>query len=256
MSNFVDFLFSMNCIQILLRNLSTSKILCSDDLFVHRDNSDNNPNTPFEFTEANLTRLKAIIQNYPEGAQRSALGAALDIVQRQIGWIPISAMHIVAEILSIPRMRVYEYATFHTMAKRRYRGKFNIKVCVTTPCMIRGSDEILQAVEVATKCIEGGLSDDGLFGVDTVQCQGACVHAPLLVIDDDYFEDVTVNDVYSIIQTLRNGCIPPPGPQSGRYGAEPACGLTTLLEPPPPPGYGLQKALLQETPKHPSPKTK
>ncbi|CAK1602116.1 unnamed protein product [Parnassius mnemosyne] len=242
--------------QNILRSLSTSKLLCSDDLFVHRDNSDNNPNTPFEFTEANLTRLKALIQNYPEGAQRSALGAALDIVQRQIGWIPISAMHKVAEILSIPRMRVYEYATFYTMAKRRYRGKFNIKVCVTTPCMIRGSDEILQAVEDATKCVEGGLSADGMFGVDTVQCQGACVHAPLLVVDDDYFEDVTINDVYKIIQTLRCGGIPPPGPQSGRYAAEPAYGRTTLLEPPPSPGYGLQNALLPETPQRPSPKKK
>ncbi|CAH2050488.1 unnamed protein product, partial [Iphiclides podalirius] len=192
-----------------------------------------------------MKRLRAVIQNYPKGAQRSALGAALDIVQRQIGWIPISAMHKVAKILSIPRMRVYEYATFYTMCKRRYRGKFNIKVCVTTPCMIRGSDLILQAAEDATGCAEGGLSKDKLFGVDIVQCQGACANAPVMVVNDDYFEDLTVCDVYNIVETLKCGGIPPAGPQSGRYAAEPACGQTTLCEPPQGPGFGVQGALLK-----------
>ncbi|XP_045537235.1 NADH dehydrogenase [ubiquinone] flavoprotein 2, mitochondrial [Papilio machaon] len=230
-------------LRCLLRNVSTSKQLRSDELVVHRDNPENNPKTPFEFSEANLNRLCAIIQNYPEGAQRSALGAALDLVQRQIGWIPISAMHKVAEILSLPRMRVYEFATFYTMCKRRNRGKFNVKVCVTTPCMIRGSDIILQAVEVATKCKTGGLSEDGVFGVDIVQCQGACANAPVMVVNDDYYEDLTLDNVYEIINALKAGCIPPQGPQSGRFCAEPCCGQASLLEPPPAPGFKLQPAL-------------
>ncbi|XP_050681416.1 NADH dehydrogenase [ubiquinone] flavoprotein 2, mitochondrial-like [Leptidea sinapis] len=225
-----------------IRNLSTTRLLKSE-LVVHRDSPDNNASTPFEFTEANMSRICALIKNYPEGCQRSALFGALDIVQRQIGWVPISAMHKVAEVLRIPRMRVYEWATFYTMYKRRYRGKYNIKVCVTTPCMLLGSDVILRAVEQATCCYTGKLSPDGMFGVDTVQCQGACANAPLMVVDDDYYEDVTVCDVYRIIETLKCGGIPPAGPQSGRCAAEPISGQTTLLECPPPPGFGIQASL-------------
>ncbi|XP_068626477.1 NADH dehydrogenase [ubiquinone] flavoprotein 2, mitochondrial-like [Battus philenor] len=233
-------LIQMKCIA---RKISISQQHRSEELFVHRDSPDNNPCTPFEFSQPNMTRLNALIKNYPEGAQRSAVGAALDIVQRQIGWIPISAMHKVAEILSMPRMRVYEFATFYTMCKRRFRGKFNVKVCVTTPCMIRGSDMILEAVESATGCHTGGLSEDGLFGVDIVQCQGACANAPVVVVDDDYFEDLTIHNICEIIRVLKCGGIPQPGPQSGRFVAEPICGLTSLLVEPPGPGYKLQPAL-------------
>ncbi|XP_047530220.1 probable NADH dehydrogenase [ubiquinone] flavoprotein 2, mitochondrial [Vanessa atalanta] len=227
----------------LFRNISTSKYFFSEELNVHRDTKDNNANTPFEFSEANLKRLSAIIQNYPEGFQRSAISAAMDIVQRQIGWVPISAMHKVAEVLSIPRMRVYEWATFYSMIKRRYRGKYNVKVCVTTPCMLRGADTILQVVEETTLCCTGGVSADGMFGVDIVQCQGACVNAPVIVVDDDYYEDVNECDVHNIIQTLRCGRIPPWGPQSDRFASEPITGKTTLIEEPPPPGFGLQPSL-------------
>ncbi|CAB3240794.1 unnamed protein product [Arctia plantaginis] len=222
---------------VCARKVYTTPKLTSDELVVHRDSDDNNCETPFQFTEANMVRLAAIIQNYPKGAQRSAISSALDIVQRQIGWVPISAMHKVAELLSIPRIRVYEWATFYTMTKRRFRGKFNVKVCVTTPCMLRGSDIILKAVEEATCCSVGKLSDDKMFGVDIVQCQGACVNAPVMAVDDDYYEDLNVCDVYNIIKTLKAGGIPPPGPQSGRYAAEPYCGQQTLLMCVPEPGY-------------------
>ncbi|XP_072942705.1 NADH dehydrogenase [ubiquinone] flavoprotein 2, mitochondrial-like [Epargyreus clarus] len=235
--------FLLSNVTRLVRRFSTSKWNRSEELNVHRDSADNNCSTPFEFTEANMLRLAAIIQNYPEGAQRSAVGAAMDIVQRQIGWIPISAMHKVAELLQMPRMRVYEWATFYTMNKRHFRGKFHVKVCVTTPCMLRGSDIILGAVEEATCCCAGSLSNDGMFGVDIVQCQGACANAPVLVVNDDYYEDLNVCDVHNIIQTLRCGGIPPFGPQNGRYSCEPCGGPTCLCENPPPPGFGLQPAL-------------
>ncbi|CAG9117437.1 unnamed protein product [Plutella xylostella] len=227
----------------ILRAVSTSSSLGSEELAVHRDSKDNNPNTPFNFTEANMERLEAIIKNYPVGFQRSALAAAVDLAQRQAGWLPVSAMHRVAEVLDMPRMRVYEWATFYTMVKRRFKGKYNIKVCVTTPCMLRGSDQILEVVEKATCCRLGEVSRDGLFGVETVQCQGACVNAPVLVVDDDYYEDVTPDDVCNIINSIRLGTIPSQGPQNGRYAAEPVTGLTTLCGPPPCPGHGLQKAL-------------
>ncbi|CAH1639766.1 unnamed protein product [Spodoptera littoralis] len=193
-----------------------------------------------------MKRIQAIVQNYPEGSQTSAISMALDIVQRQIGWIPISAMHKVAELLSMPRMRVYEWATFYTMCKREYRGKYNVKICKSLPCMLRGSDFIIRAVEDATGCCAGGLSDDKMFGVDLVECQGACVNAPVIAIDDDYYEDLTVCDVYNIIEKLRCGDIPPSGPQGGRYAAEPCCGLTSLQTGPPPPGYCIQEALRQD----------
>ncbi|KAL0851111.1 hypothetical protein ABMA28_006981 [Loxostege sticticalis] len=220
----------LEVVPFLLKTLSTSPKLSAEELFVHRDSTDNNANTPFEFTEPNMARLAALVQNYPVGAQRAAVGPALDIVQRQMGWVPISAMHKVAEILSIPRMRVYEWATFYTMNKRRFRGKFNVKVCITTPCMLRGSDIILQAIEEATCC----------------SCQGACVNAPMFVVDDDYYEDVNVCDVYNIIQTIKCGKIPPCGPQNGRYAAEPITGLTSLCEVPRPPGFGVQPALFNK----------
>ncbi|XP_037298758.1 NADH dehydrogenase [ubiquinone] flavoprotein 2, mitochondrial isoform X2 [Manduca sexta] len=158
------------------------------ELSVHRDSVDNNANTPFEFTEANMMRIAALIQNYPVGAQKAAVGACLDIVQRQMGWIPISAMHKVAEILSMPRMRVYEWVSFYTMNKRHFRGQFHIQVCTTTPCMLRGAEEILDAVEQSCCCCAGGLSADGMFGVDIVECQGACVNAPMFVVNDDYYK--------------------------------------------------------------------
>ncbi|KOB77658.1 putative NADH dehydrogenase [Operophtera brumata] len=149
--------------------IATTSLRFSDELAVHRDSPENNATTPFEFTEPNLARIAAQIQNYPEGCHRSALGAALDIAQRQMGWLPISAMHKVAEILSIPRVRVYEYATFYTMNKRHSRGKYHVKICATTPCMLMGAESILMAAEDACGCKAGSVSSDGMFGVDTVE---------------------------------------------------------------------------------------
>ncbi|XP_075982028.1 NADH dehydrogenase [ubiquinone] flavoprotein 2, mitochondrial-like [Anticarsia gemmatalis] len=242
---------------ICARKFFTTPKLISDELVVHRDTNDNNPEVPFQFTEANMMRIAAIIQNYPKGAQRAAVSFAIDIAQRQMGWVPISAMHKIAELLSMPRMRVYEWATFYTMTRRRFRGKFHVKVCKTTPCMLRGSDIILQTVEEATNCTVGGLSEDKMFGLDVVECQGACVNAPVMVVNDDYYEDLNVCDVYNIIQTLKCGGIPPWGPQSGRASCEPHCGQMSLLEMPPPPGFMMQDALIgSEVSKPPKPKSK
>ncbi|KAJ8735609.1 hypothetical protein PYW07_007229 [Mythimna separata] len=225
---------------IYSRKLYTTPHRFSELLLVHRDTKENNPKIPFQFTDANMKRIQALVQNYPAGSERSAISMVMDIVQRQIGWIPISAQHKVAELLSIPRIRVYEWVTFYSMCKRVYRGKFHVKICKCLPCMLRGSDVIVQAVEDATRCTVGGISGDSLFAVDLVECQGACANAPVIAIDDDYYEDLNVYDVYNIIQTLKCGLIPPAGPQNGRYAAEPICGLTSLLTCPPEPGHGLQ----------------
>ncbi|KAJ8736303.1 hypothetical protein PYW08_006959 [Mythimna loreyi] len=228
------------------RNLYTAPHRFSDLLLVHRDTEENNPNVPFQFTDANMKRIQAIIQHYPVGSERSAISMIMDIVQRQIGWIPISAQHKVAQLLRIPRIRVYEWVTFYSMCKRIYKGKFHVKVCRSLPCMLRGSDVIVRAVEDATCCSIGGTSADALFAVDLVECQGACANAPVIAIEDDYYEDISVYDVYNIIQTLRCGMIPPSGPQNGRYAAEPICGLTSLVNNPPEPGHGIQECLQEK----------
>uniref|UniRef100_A0A8C9FH29 NADH:ubiquinone oxidoreductase core subunit V2 n=1 Tax=Pavo cristatus TaxID=9049 RepID=A0A8C9FH29_PAVCR len=119
------------------------------------DSPENNPDTPFEFTPENKKRIEAIISNYPGGHKSAAVMAVLDLAQRQHGWLPISAMNKVAEILEMPPMRVYEVATFYTMYNRKPVGKYHIQVCTTTPCMLRDSDSILEAIK---KKLAGGLT--------------------------------------------------------------------------------------------------
>uniref|UniRef100_A0A8C2H3X6 NADH:ubiquinone oxidoreductase core subunit V2 n=1 Tax=Cyprinus carpio TaxID=7962 RepID=A0A8C2H3X6_CYPCA len=116
-------------------------------LFVHRDTPANNPETPFEFTPENMKRVDAIINNYPEGHKAAATIPVLDLAQRQHGWLPISAMNKVAEILGVAPMRVYEVATFYTMFLRQPVGKYHMQICTTTPCMLCDSDSILEAIQ-------------------------------------------------------------------------------------------------------------
>jgi len=111
----------------------------------------------------------------------------LDLAQRQHGWLPISAMHKVAEILDVPNMRVYEVATFYTMFNRKPMGKYHVQICTCTPCWLRDSDSIVNAVTKATNCELGGTSADKLFTVSEVECLGACANAPMFQVNDDYY---------------------------------------------------------------------
>ncbi|XP_026327918.1 NADH dehydrogenase [ubiquinone] flavoprotein 2, mitochondrial [Hyposmocoma kahamanoa] len=225
------------------RSLQTSSALQSSELFVHRDSPEDNSSTPFEFTPENLKRIDAIMGLYPEGHKRGAMIPLLDLAQRQNGgWLPISAMHKVADILNLPRMRVYEVATFYTMFIRRPVGKYHLQVCTTTPCWLRGSDTVLKTAKELTKCEVGGTSPCGKFSISEVECLGACVNAPMMAIDDDYYEDLTVEDTKEIIEKLKKDEKPKPGPRSGRFAAEPLGGLTTLTTEPTGPGFGLQDA--------------
>ncbi|XP_026733486.1 NADH dehydrogenase [ubiquinone] flavoprotein 2, mitochondrial-like [Trichoplusia ni] len=226
------------------RSLQTSSALQHDSLFVHRDTPEDNPKVPFEFTEANQKRVQALLDIYPEGHKRGAMIPLLDLAQRQAGgWLPISAMHKVAEILKLPRMRVYEVATFYTMFIRRPIGKYHVQICTTTPCWLRGSDAILKALTETTQCSVGGNSPCGKFSISEVECLGACVNAPMIQVNDDYYEDLTVEDTKEIIEKLKRDEKPKPGPRSGRFASEPLGGLTSLSEEPTGPGYGLQDAL-------------
>ncbi|KAA3673899.1 NADH dehydrogenase (ubiquinone) flavoprotein 2 [Paragonimus westermani] len=133
----------------IAKNVINYQKAWSSGVFVHRDTSENNPSIPFEFTDENKKRLDAIISNYPPSHKSAAILPALDLAQRQHGWLPISAMNKVADTLGVPRMRIYEVATFYTMFRREPVGKYHIQLCTTTPCMLGGvgSDIILETIQ-------------------------------------------------------------------------------------------------------------
>uniref|UniRef100_A0AC35U284 NADH dehydrogenase [ubiquinone] flavoprotein 2, mitochondrial n=1 Tax=Rhabditophanes sp. KR3021 TaxID=114890 RepID=A0AC35U284_9BILA len=223
--------------------LNSGKRYGSHGLAVHRDSKVNNPKIAFKFTEENMKRAKAIIANYPEGHKAGATMPLLDIAQRQYGFLPISAMNEVAKMLSIPRMRCYEVASFYTMYNRDPVGKFHLQVCTTTPCMLRGAESIVEAFSNKLGIKAGHSSKDGLFTLVEVECLGACANAPMVQINDDYYEDLTIGDVNEIVDELKAGQRPFPGPRSGRLAAEPLTGQTTLTTKPTGPGFMLQAGL-------------
>jgi NADH-quinone oxidoreductase E subunit len=190
----------------------------------------------FEFTPENLERAEAHIAKYPAGRQQSAVLPLLDLAQRQSGgWLPLAAMHRVAELLEMPRIRVYEVATFYTMLNLRPVGRYLLQACTTTPCWLRGSDAVVAACEKKLGIGVGGTSDDGLFTLVEVECLGACVNAPILQVNDDFYEDLDGPATEALIDALREGKAPPMGSVIGRQGSAPIKGKTTLTEPPEPP---------------------
>uniref|UniRef100_A0A0N7ZAF7 Uncharacterized protein n=1 Tax=Scylla olivacea TaxID=85551 RepID=A0A0N7ZAF7_SCYOL len=227
-----------------VRGLHRTTPTASDALFVHRDTAQNNPDTPFEFTAENKKRAEAIMSIYPEGHRKAAVIPLLDLAQRQVGnWLPITAMHTIAKILDMPRMRVYEVATFYTMFMRNPVGKYHVQVCTTTPCWLRGSDQVMAVIKDKLGLTPGHTTPDGLFTLSEVECLGACVNAPMMQINDDYYEDLGDSDVAEILDSLAAGKTPKAGPRSGRFAAEPAGGLTTLTGPPPGPGFRVRDDL-------------
>jgi len=229
-----------------VRHVHRSSAALSDALFVHRDHPENNLDVPFEFTKENMERANLLIKNYPEGHERAAVMPLLDMAQRQHGgWLPISAMHYVADFLKMPYMRVYEVATFYTMYMREPVGKFHIQICTTTPCMLGGigSQPILDAIREKLGIDVGGTTKDKLFTLSEVECLGACVNAPMVQINDNYYEDLTVADINEILDDLTAGKTPKAGPRSGRFASEPKTGLTSLTEPPKGPGFGVRADL-------------
>ncbi|XP_017266650.1 NADH dehydrogenase [ubiquinone] flavoprotein 2, mitochondrial [Kryptolebias marmoratus] len=212
-------------------------------VFVHRDTPNNNPDTPFEFTEENKKRIQTILSMYPEGHKQAATIPVLDLAQRQHGWLPIAAMNKVAEVLGVAPMRVYEVATFYTMFQRQPVGKYFIQVCTTTPCMLCNSDSVLEAIQNKLGIKVGESTADNMFTLIEVECLGACVNAPMVQINDNYYEDLTPKDIEDIIDELKAGRVPPPGPRSGRFSCEPAGGLTSLTGPPTGPGFGVRPDL-------------
>ncbi|KAH8398815.1 hypothetical protein KR222_007965 [Zaprionus bogoriensis] len=195
----------------------------------------------FRFSEENMSRAGDLLGCYPEEERRGALLPLLDLAQRQYGWLPISAMATVAEMLKMETFEVWQVANFYSMFNLSPVGKFHLKVCSSTPCQLRGGDEILKTCEHVVGLKAGETSADMKFTLRSVCCMGACVNAPVMLVNDDIYEDLTVLDTEQILCALKEGVMLEAGPRDGRLASEPKGGATTLLIEPPPAGFGMQE---------------
>lgn len=185
----------------------------------------------FAFTTENQAVAGKIIAKYPQGREASAVLPLLDLAQRQAGgWLPRAAMDHVAEMLHMAPIRVYEVATFYTMFNTKPVGKYLVQVCRTTPCWLRGAAEM---TEICKRKLGVGLKEtsaDGLFTLVEVECLGACVNAPVVQFNDDFYEDLDPKKLEWLIDEFKAGRKPQHGSQTGRQGAAPEGGPTTLTE--------------------------
>jgi NADH-quinone oxidoreductase subunit E len=182
----------------------------------------------FSFTPANLDWAKAQMAKYPPGRQQSAVIPILWRAQEQSGgWLPQKAIEATAELLGMAKIRVLEVATFYTMFNLSPVGKFYVQLCGTTPCMLRGSEELKK---VCKRLIgeQDHVTSDGMFSWTEVECLGACVNAPMVQINYDYYEDLTAESFTRILNDLTTGRTPRPGPQIDRQMSAPVGGPTTL----------------------------
>ncbi|KAK6360595.1 NADH:ubiquinone oxidoreductase 24 [Orbilia blumenaviensis] len=226
----------------------------SHALAVHRDTPDNHANIPFKFSAENEKLIAEILKRYPPQYKKAAVMPVLDLGQRQHGFSSLSVMNEVARILEMPPMRVYEVASFYTMYNRNPVGKFHLQVCTTTPCQLCNSDSIMKAIEDHLGLKPGHTTKDGIFTFSEVECLGACVNAPMVQINDDFYEDLTPATTVQLLDALKSYAesnkdlpinttvitgdvpaevkgVPKPGPLSGRATCENSKGLTNLTSP-------------------------
>ena len=193
---------------------------------IHKDQ----PET-FEFNEKSMEAANKIVSNYPDGRQQSAVMALLYIAQRQHdNWIPLKAMKYIAKFLDMPYIKVYEVATFYSMFNLSPVGKYFIQVCTTTPCMIRGAGQLVEACKEKISENESELLPDKNCSWMEVECLGACVTAPMMQINDDYYEDLDKEKTLEILDKILKDEIPKPGSYRGRINNEPENGRKTLME--------------------------
>jgi NADH-quinone oxidoreductase subunit E len=190
---------------------------------------DPNQSTTFAFSAENLAWCKAQIAKYPEGRQQAAVIPILWHAQEQNdGWLSEAALRAVADMLGMAYIRVYEIATFYTMFNLQPVGKYFVQLCGTTPCMLRGADD-LETVLQEMIGPANTVTADGLLSWSKVECLGACVNAPMVQINKDYYEDLTPDTLKALISKLKQGVAIKPGPQSNRQFSAPASGPRTLL---------------------------
>ena len=185
----------------------------------------------FEFSSENADVSKKIISNYPDGKQQSAVMALLYIAQRQNNnWIPLAAMKHIAKFLNMPYIKVYEVATFYSMYNLAPVGKYFYQVCTTTPCMLRGAYKLVELCKSKISKQENELSENGNCSWVEVECLGACVNAPMIQINDDYYEDLDKEKLEKIIDQTLNDETPKAGSYRGRTNSEPEHDRKTLME--------------------------
>jgi NADH-quinone oxidoreductase E subunit len=185
----------------------------------------------FQFSKVNLELVIKILKKYPEERKKSAVMPLLYLAQRQNeNWIPLAAMKYIAKYLEIPYIKVYEVATFYTMYNLAPVGKYFVQVCTTSPCMIRGSNKITDVCKKLISNNQNELSQNKLCSWTEVECLGACVNAPMMQINQDYFEDLDQIKASEIIQSLLNDKFPKPGSAKDRKSNAPEKGKTTLLQ--------------------------
>ena len=185
----------------------------------------------FEFTSDNLEKAKKIIKKYPDNKQQSAVMPLLYLAQKQNNnWIPLAAMKYIGKLLEMPYIKVYEVATFYTMYNLTPVGRHFIQVCTTTPCLIRGANKLIEACKEKISPNENELSKGKNCSWMEVECLGACANAPMIQINNDYFEDLDKEKTIKIIDQILNGEKPKPGSYRGRKNSEPELSRKTLLE--------------------------
>jgi NADH-quinone oxidoreductase E subunit len=185
----------------------------------------------FAFTPENKALAEKMIAKYPPGRQASAVLPLLDLAQRQVGgWLPRAAMDYVAATLDMAPIRVYEVATFYSMFNLKPVGKYLLQLCRTTPCWLRGSDKLTETCRRKLGIGPKETTPDGKFTLVEVECLGTCVNAPVVQINDDFYEDLDPAKFEKLLDALAKGKPVTPGSQSGRQGSAPDGGPTTLLE--------------------------
>jgi NADH-quinone oxidoreductase subunit E len=191
--------------------------------------------TDFRWTEANALEAERIIGRYPKGREGSAIMPLLWLAQGQMAeqtgsaWLPVPVIEFVARQIGMPYIRAYEVASFYTQYNLKPVGRFHVQVCGTTPCMLRGSDDVMRAcTDKGLK--KGAVTHDGLFTLSEVECLGTCANAPMVQINDDNYEDLTYETTLAILDALERGDTPRAGSQTGRQASCPEGGPTTLRE--------------------------
>ena len=182
----------------------------------------------FAFTPDFMAEAEKHIAKYPEGRQQSAVMPLLDLAQRQHGWVTRAAVGYIAGMLGMAEIRVWEVVSFYTMYRTKPGSRYNIEVCTTTPCWLRGSDDVVSACKSKLGIGVGETTEDGMFSLHEAECLGACVNAPMIAIGDDYYEDLDGPRIEAILDAIARGDAPKPGPQIERMTSAPADGLTSL----------------------------
>ena len=183
----------------------------------------------FKFSKENEAEIKRVIAKYPKGRIASAVMPLLDLAQRQHdNWIPMKAIELIATKLDMAEIRVLEVATFYTMFNLRPVGQFFLQACTTTPCWLRGSDEMMRAIKDRYNISSGETSTCGRFSLLEVECLGACVNVPILQVNDDFYEDLDYQTTSDLLESLEAGVPLPVGSVLGRSGSEATEGATTL----------------------------